>query len=122
MKTPIAGRAVRAFSEAPRDATHRGLLPDLVIPWSGPRAGSFAELASDALPSFRYRVPSRLPSGRSGNHLGRGWFIAAGPGIARGRRVDGHDILDLAPTVSGWLGIDPAPVRRGRRIPVEAEA
>jgi hypothetical protein len=74
------------------------------------------------LPALRYRVPARLPSGRSGNHRGQGWFIAAGPGIARGRRIEGHDILDLAPTVSGWLGTKPSPALQGRPIPVEAEA
>jgi predicted AlkP superfamily phosphohydrolase/phosphomutase len=120
--TAIAAHAVRAYSDAPRNAAHRALLPDLVVPWSGPRAGSFAELTSDALPALRYRVPARLPSGRSGNHRGQGWFIAAGPGIARGRRIEGHDILDLAPTVSGWLGIEPSPALQGRPIPVEAEA
>jgi predicted AlkP superfamily phosphohydrolase/phosphomutase len=117
----IAGKVVRAYAEAPREATQRALLPDVLVPWSGPRAGSFAELTSDALPAFRFRVPARLPSGRSGNHVGRGWFVAAGPGIARGRRIAGHDIVDLAPTVSGWLGIDPAPALAGRRIPVEME-
>lgn len=117
----IAGSVVHAYAEAPSEATQRALLPDVLVPWSGPRAGSFAELASDALPAFRYRVPARLPSGRSGNHVGRGWFIAAGPGIARGRRIAGHDIVDLAPTVSGWLGIDPTPALAGRRIPLELE-
>ncbi|HET8691293.1 MAG TPA: alkaline phosphatase family protein [Steroidobacteraceae bacterium] len=118
----IAGRAAHAFADAPGDAPCRHLLPDLVVPWSGPRAGSFAELTSDALPSLRYRVPARLPSGRSGNHLGRGWFVARGPGIAAKRRVAGHDIRDLAPTVEGWLGIEPRDRRPGRRIPVAAEA
>jgi predicted AlkP superfamily phosphohydrolase/phosphomutase len=119
---PIASRAVRAWLEAPRGADHRELLPDLVIPWSGPRAGSFAELTSDALPSLRYRVPTRLPSGRSGNHVGRGWFVAAGPGISPGRRIDGHDILDLAPTVEKWLGMEAGCTLQGRPITLEAVA
>ena len=118
----IASPAVRAWLGAPPDATHRDLLPDLVIPWSGPRAGSFPELTSDALPTLRYRVPARLPSGRSGNHEGRGWFVATGPGIARDRRVEGHGIVDLAPTVSTWLGVEPGPSLRGRCIDLEAEA
>ena len=118
----IASPAVRAWLGAPPDATHRDLLPDLVIPWSGPRAGSFPELTSDALPTLRYRVPARLPSGRSGNHEGRGWFVATGPGIARNRRVEGHGIVDLAPTVSAWLGIEPGPSLHGRCIDLEAEA
>jgi predicted AlkP superfamily phosphohydrolase/phosphomutase len=119
---PIASRALRAWLEAPRGATHRDLLPDLVVPWSGPRAGSFAELTSDALPSLRYRVPRRLPSGRSGNHEGRGWFVAAGPGIAPGLRVEGHDILDLAPTVARWLGVEAGSALQGRPIDLEAVA
>jgi predicted AlkP superfamily phosphohydrolase/phosphomutase len=118
----IAEPALRAWAESPSDADCRALLPDLVVPWRGPRAGSFVELTSDALPALRYRVPARLPSGRSGNHVGRGWFIARGPGIARGHRVSGHDIVDLAPTVENWLGFPPEPGRQGRRIPVETEA
>ena len=44
-------------------------------------------------------MPRYLASGRSGNHLPFGWFVATGPGIAAGRQLGTHDIVDLAPTV-----------------------
>ena len=115
---PIASQVVRAYAEAPALATHRALLPDLVVPWDGPRAAETRELYSAESPTFRYAVPRRLPSGRSGNHTGRGWFVAAGTGVAPGRRVDGHDILDLAPTVLRWLGAPPSAELQGRPIPL----
>jgi predicted AlkP superfamily phosphohydrolase/phosphomutase len=102
----IAPAPLRAFAEADASATHRALLPDLVVPWDGPTATTSRQLVSDLLPAFRYDVPARLPSGRSGNHTGGAWCIAAGPGIAAGSSVAGHNILDLAPTAFAALGAE----------------
>jgi predicted AlkP superfamily phosphohydrolase/phosphomutase len=115
---PIASHVVRAYARAPAAATHRELIPDLVVPWDGPRATETRELSCDGLPTFRFAVPPRLPSGRSGNHTGHGWFIAAGPGVEAGRRIDGYDILDLAPTIMDWLGATPMPELQGQPIPL----
>ncbi len=112
----IAGEVARAYSAAPASATHRELLPDLVISWNGPPASASRALVCDSLPSLCFEVPTRLPSGRSGNHAGRGWFIAAGPGAAAGTRTRGHDILDLAPTVLHCLGAGPLQALQGARI------
>ena len=115
---PIASHVVRAYAQAPAAATHRELLPDLVVPWDGPRAADTRELYCDDLPAFHFAVPRRLPSGRSGNHTGRGWFIAAGPGVGPGLQLHGHDILDLAPTVVRLLGAEPPAGFQGRSIPL----
>ena len=59
----------------------------------------------------------KVPSGRSGNHTDRGWFVAMGEGIpARARATDG-DIRDLAPTVLRWLGATPPSDYMGRALP-----
>jgi hypothetical protein len=59
-------------------------------------------------------VSSRLPSGRSGNHVDPGWFISAGPGIVTGTWAESPSILDLVPTVFRWLDAEPSPKFRGR--------
>jgi len=112
----IAGRPVWAWRDADPAAACRELLPDLIVPWTGPTAASTRVLTSALLPGFRFVVPDHLPSGRSGNHRGPGWFIAAGPGIAAGVRAPDHDVLDLLPTIRHRLGLAPDPQLPGRVI------
>ncbi|MEO1173448.1 MAG: alkaline phosphatase family protein [Myxococcota bacterium] len=50
----------------------------------------------------------------SGDHLDQGIIIAAGPGIKKGKRVDGVNIMDLAPTVLAAMGLPAAKDMRGR--------
>ncbi|MDQ3138501.1 MAG: alkaline phosphatase family protein [Gemmatimonadota bacterium] len=114
--TPIAGQAVRAYRDAGPEPTCRELLPDLIVPWTGPAARATRRLVSTMLPGFHYEVPVQLPSGRSGNHRDRGWFIAAGPGVAAGTTVAGYDVLDLLPTIRARLGLPPDPGLPGRPI------
>lgn len=117
---PIAGPAFRAWREAATDAACRRLLPDLVVPWRGAPASRTARLRSRTLPGFTYDVPSRLPSGRSGNHNGNAWFAASGPGVGRGRLAMPCDVLDLAPTVLHYLGVRSDLVLEGRPIDLGA--
>jgi predicted AlkP superfamily phosphohydrolase/phosphomutase len=102
---PIAGDIVRAYADAPRDSTARELLPDLVVRWDGPTATATRRLTSSSLAGFEYAVPQRLPSGRSGNHTGQGWFIARGPNVATGAARRSHKVVDLLPTVLQHLGV-----------------
>jgi predicted AlkP superfamily phosphohydrolase/phosphomutase len=113
---PIAGRARRAYNEAETGLPSRRLVPDLVFPWTGPTAASTRRLVSTALPGFKFDVPDRIPSGRSGNHTSRGWFIASGPGVRMGADVDGHDVVDLLPTILASLGREPDPRLPGQAI------
>ena len=115
----IAQQVVHAFAQAPPSAAYRDLVPDLIVEWQEPAATQSRELYCDAARSFRFTVPRRLPSGRSGNHTGCGWFIARGPGVQRGQRLDGHDILDLAPTVLAYLGADSRPEFQGRPMDLQ---
>jgi len=113
---PIASRAVRAWRDADPRAPCRDLVPDLIVPFDGPAAASTRSLTSAALPGFRYDVPARLPSGRSGNHRDHGWLIAAGPGVAPGTTLADRDVLDLLPTIRELLGLPTDPELPGRPI------
>jgi predicted AlkP superfamily phosphohydrolase/phosphomutase len=115
-QVPIAGPALRAYRDADPRAVSLRLIPDLIFPWTGPPASSTKRLVSTMLPGFVFDVPRLLPSGRSGNHTGRGWFIAAGPGARGGTESDGHDVLDLLPTILKYLGREADPVLPGRPI------
>jgi predicted AlkP superfamily phosphohydrolase/phosphomutase len=112
----IAERAVWAWRDADPGAACRQLMPDLIFPWAGPTAATTRRLVSTLLPDFRFDLPGRLPSGRSGNHNGQGWFIAAGPGLARGMHSGVHHVVDLLPTIRRYLGLDPDPRLPGRPI------
>ncbi len=117
---PLARSVVRAWADAAADAPGRPLLPDLIVPWSGPAAASTRRIVSDAFPDLAYDVPRALPSGRSGNHLGRGWFVACGPGVAAGEAAGRHRVIDLVPTVLRHLGVAPPGEMEGRPIDLGA--
>lgn len=107
---PIAGAVVRAYAEAPADAPARELLPDLVVRFTGPTAAATRRVISALLPGFEYVVPPRLPSGRSGNHTDRAWFIARGPQVRVGEASGTYRVVDLLPTALQYIGV---PVREG---------
>lgn len=102
---PIAGKIVRGYQDADAAAPCREVIPDLIVSWNGPTATDTQRLVLEGLPEFIYEVPHPLPSGRSGNHTDKAWFIAHGPGIASARLDEKHSILDLLPTVLKYLGV-----------------
>jgi predicted AlkP superfamily phosphohydrolase/phosphomutase len=74
-------------------------LPDIVFD-----LGDGPYLASDALAAPQVLEP--LPSGTlQGRHRPTGVFLAAGPGIRHGGRIQGAQIVDVAPTVLYALGL-----------------
>jgi predicted AlkP superfamily phosphohydrolase/phosphomutase len=81
-------------------------LPDLIVTWDD--ALPFTALASPRLGL----VEGASPDPRPGTHSPRGFLLAAGAGIPRGQRGDGH-LRDVAPTVLGLLGLEPAPEMDG---------
>ena len=86
---PVVAEVVRAYADSPPEATHRDGQPDLILKWRETRTRDVSRLLSSELPAFECHVPRYLASGRSGNHLPFGWFVAIGPGIAAGRQL-GH--------------------------------
>jgi predicted AlkP superfamily phosphohydrolase/phosphomutase len=102
---PLATEIHRAYRDAAPEAPFRHLLPDLVVPWNGPPASRTRQVVSSRLPRFRYQVAKGLPSGRSGNHTDRAWFIADGPGVGQGRLKTQYSVMDLLPTALQYLGL-----------------
>ena len=103
--SPLVRCVYRQHELAPAGAPARDRLPDLVIEWNGVSPIESPGITSDRYGELRWTPPGRIPSGRAGNHRTHGWFVAAGDGI-EGGQIDGHNILDLVPTVCAWLGAD----------------
>ena len=120
----IVRKVIRAWLEAPADAPARDVLPDLVVIWNNCSTGESSCIVSDRLPGFAIRVPNHNVSGRSGNHVGRGWFVVHGPGLVSGtssdldtkRQADCGSIRDLAPTVFNTLGATPLAQLEGQTL------
>jgi arylsulfatase A-like enzyme len=91
--------------------------PDLVVDWKDgaymttERAGS-----GNAVFGERWRKGMSWPT--TGSHRHDGTFIAAGPGIALGKRIGPASHFDLLPT---WLSILGQPVPAGLKGRVLAE-
>ncbi|MGH7647295.1 MAG: hypothetical protein ACREND_04205, partial [Gemmatimonadaceae bacterium] len=91
---------------------HLDALPDLVVEWSdrtalgstalGGGAGARVVATSPAIGS----IEGANDYGRSGEHRPGGWFVAAGPGLPRGRLDREPSLLDLAPTFAAMAGVN----------------
>jgi predicted AlkP superfamily phosphohydrolase/phosphomutase len=99
------------------DGPRRSDLPDLVVKWSPAPAANHREITAPRYGSIPWPTPGATPDGRSGNHRGQGFLIAAGQGIQGGAAIEGAHILDLAPTVCALLNVTPTPAMRGKPLP-----
>jgi predicted AlkP superfamily phosphohydrolase/phosphomutase len=100
---PIVENVYTVDDLAPLDAPFRQNLPDLIVTWRR------SAIDSKGIYSEKYGKISldnigKLPSGRSGNHCDRGWFIATGNGIPNATLKESYHAVDLVPTVFDWLG------------------
>ncbi len=111
----VVGAVAMPYADAPVEAPCRSLLPDLIITWSPSASTETVGLASSLFGEFRPGPSNRLPSGRSGNHSPRGWFVATGPGVIQGEVTQRH-IMDLAPTICAALGMEGLPGFQGRPV------
>ncbi len=118
---PIVEGVDRVDDLVGRDAPRRWMLPDLIIRWSDVRAYGSPGVVS-RFGEIRLGEEHRLPSGRPGNHTRRGWYAAAGPGIAPGPDPEIRDTLDIMPTVFHWLGAHQPESFEGRPIPALVES
>jgi predicted AlkP superfamily phosphohydrolase/phosphomutase len=114
---PIVERVYRLDDLAGPDAPHRDVLPDLVLTWSDVSAIQCSGVRSEAYGEMRWHPHGKLPSGRSGNHRGQGWFVAMGDAVPAATRVHGCRTVDLVPTVFHWLGVEPRADFQGQPIP-----
>jgi predicted AlkP superfamily phosphohydrolase/phosphomutase len=103
----IVRKVIRAWLEAPEDAPARDELPDLVVVWGDMPTRESRCVKSDHLPDFAVMVPDHNISGRSGNHVGCGWFVAQCPDLINDGQIDGYSIRDIAPAVFNLLGTTP---------------
>ena len=81
--------------------------PDLVLDWWSEQAfttsPSLAEETDQPVLKIRPRAPMREPEW-SGTHRLHGILIARGEGLARGAKIEGARLVDLAPTLLHLLG------------------
>jgi predicted AlkP superfamily phosphohydrolase/phosphomutase len=101
---PLIEEIVRSDEVFP-PGERSGRLPDLIVRWSPSSGAPHRAIQSPQLGRIERKTPGRIPNGRSGNHAPQGFLIAYGPGIQAGGRIDGANILDLAPTALRRLGV-----------------
>jgi predicted AlkP superfamily phosphohydrolase/phosphomutase len=115
---PIVRAVERVDDHVGPDHAARRWLPDLTLLWSSVQASEISGLRLPGADPLRWTPGGRLPSGRSGNHRGQGWLVAAGAGILADRALDAeHELMDLPPTLFDWLGVQPPDGFEGRAIP-----
>ncbi len=90
--------------------------PDLCVLWEQDFVWS-----SFHSPRFGTLDVNRQDS-RTGSHTPYGFFIATGDGIPAGAVLDGHSILDIAPTVLERSGVEIPADLEGRPIPLSTPA
>lgn len=111
---PVVSRVGRS-REVFGDGERVDRLPDLLVRWSTVPAARHRAIESQRFGAIPWPTPGLAFTGRSGNHQPEGFVVAAGPGISPAR-LDGADVMDLAPTVHALLGV-PVPARmKGRPL------
>lgn len=117
---PLIRRVVRTADlyEGP----HLDLLPDLLVEWSDEVPTGSTIVGDGAAAHVRVHSPvfgsleGRNDYCRTGDHRPRGWFVAAGGGIAPGRLEREISVLDIAPTIAAMLEAE-MPEADGRPVP-----
>jgi predicted AlkP superfamily phosphohydrolase/phosphomutase len=99
----LVGDVLRSDRYFP-DGERRDRLPDLIVRWKDTPAATHAAVKSPRYGLVQRTMPGRVPNGRSGNHRGKGFYIARGAGIPAGVRAGEASILDLVPSVLRRLG------------------
>lgn len=107
---PLIRRVVRTSDlyEGP----NLDLLPDLLVEWSDDVPTGSTIVGDGAAARVRIRSPvfgsleGRNDYCRTGDHRPRGWFVAAGEGIAHTRLEREVSVLDVAPTIAALLGAE----------------
>lgn len=100
LRDPETGNRMVRRVARPQEVYHGqkvALAPDLIVADSDPSYTLNFNLSPTAQ-VFEY------PSWRSGNHDPEGLLVAYGPRVARGRRLERADLVDLCPTALHLLG------------------
>ena len=116
---PVSGRAVVkrvTITHKEFEGPFLEQLPDITVlwessfPWQAVRSPKFGTLCL------------RRQDARSGSHRARGFILAAGPGVAAGRVIDGHSTYDIAPTVLEASGVPIPTDLDGKPLPLYTRA
>jgi predicted AlkP superfamily phosphohydrolase/phosphomutase len=95
------------FTDEIFPGTERDRLPDMIVDWND---GTEINAAYSRQAGT---VAGRLPDPRQGNHRPEGFAIVYCSTVKRGYVSEGH-ILDIAPTILHWFGLEPAGWMDGR--------
>jgi predicted AlkP superfamily phosphohydrolase/phosphomutase len=104
--TPVVREVCRIDHRFPGD--RRDHLPDLVITWA--EGAPIAQVYSDRTGL----ITGASPDPRTGTHHPRSFVAMRGPRVRAGARIEGHHIVDVAPTMLACLGVPPSAGMEGR--------
>ena len=119
LTNPATGKpAVRAVYKAD-DIYHgpcRSHMPDIIINWD-----DTARVTTDLLVGKYGLAHSNAPGFAldpyyTGNHRPNAFMLAIGPDIPQGAVIEGAGILDLAPTILTYFGIEPPEYLDGKAL------
>jgi predicted AlkP superfamily phosphohydrolase/phosphomutase len=106
VRTRVAPHGPAVEGERPSDA-------DLIVVWEG--------VPIDVVDHPTAGRIGPVPFKRSGSHVHRGFLLAHGPGIPRGRRLPEAHALDIPPTILTLLGAPIPPHFDGRPLAVTSD-
>lgn len=116
---PATGRpAARAVwrTDAIYPGPRRARLPDVIVNWD-PAARLTTEIFGSACGLLKASAPWEIVPHYTGNHEPAAFLIARGPGLPAGAALDDTHVLDLAPTVLSYFGLDKTPSMDGKVLP-----
>lgn len=97
--TPVVERVLRVEALWPGRDAH-DTLPDFLVQWRQDAPVSALRHPQLGLLRGIYRGP------RTGEHREQGLLVMAGPGVVSGEIEAAVDMIDLAPTLSAYLGVE----------------
>ena len=103
---PIVDDIYHVDDFAPENAPYRHRLPDLIVNWGERSVINSPGIYSEDYGEIALDNDGELPTGRSGNHAGKGWIVASGDEVTKGVSECEPNIMDLAPTIFDWFGLD----------------
>ncbi|MEM9911250.1 MAG: alkaline phosphatase family protein [Pseudomonadota bacterium] len=110
-------RDIKPGSEVWPDANQRRTLPDLLVRTTIRGARNIRGFKSERYGIVRNYDHGGYVDGRSGHHVGEGWFVAHGADISGTGELPRIHEFDLLATVHELLGQDMRPEMRGSPVP-----
>jgi len=94
----------------------RDRLPDVIVSWD-PAARLTTEIFGETCGLLKASAPWEIVPHYTGNHEPAAFLIARGPGVPAGAVLDNAHVLDLAPTVLSYFGVDQTSSMDGKILP-----